>query len=1521
MAARGQPNFGVVPEAAVTAAVAPPGLVRDAAVSPPVLEQLHSLRPLQHRLGDPLTRGDNSPRFHTVQSTQQSYGGAAGADPSSCFQYEDFAGILGERLASGNLSDVSASASEKVYSGYSSSGEHHGPRVKFMCSFGGRILPRPGDGTLRYAGGDTRIISVSRYAKYSDLMHKMGRLYGQPVLMKYQLPNEDLDALISISCDEDVENMMEEYDRLQSSEGSNRLRIFLFSPAEHDLLHANGTVDIRNTDQIYMDAINGMPETQAVPLSCSNILRGQEVPDAFSAPQIPNNLSYVLPVMSNPQLLAASVGMHQPNNQLLTRILSASPPTPPSPTIPLQLPQIRQPGISDASHSFYGDHLYKGPAGYLHEPQRMDASYQDFEGVGSGTSSLNSQQEGLYRHFDAMRLTDSPTKAQLEMMLERPHHQEQLLAADSMLPKVSNVMPQPDLYDRLPMSRVGSNRSLMTLQQQQVELSGPIVSDKLLDNQLSDTLQSPLDMQNLALQGQGYLSQSAWQHPMETRQEGFQRVDPVQLSAPENMQGLAVAPQQLRVSQYPSPVVIPSHEGAAYNQLDPSGGVTSGALPQKPLTVQTNIHSPGKGLASVSGLHQGSAPSSPRVKFQDINLNHSGIHPFLACREGCNGGFVEQPSAPQFAVQPQIEPVLRGLKPLNTRLDPQEQLFLVDDQAARQQLPSPLSKHQEIRGAYRQQAGEHLQNYYADGLIQPRTPPFPGSSPYREHLTPFADHRLVRGERQEQVQHDDGFGAYSNRQEGIDWTMMKVQNEKASMGWTGLGQVDSRGEASSYFDSKIAESSPVSHTLESSFINPLLTDAAYIDPHVPSKTSFMPSAVAVPPPVLDGVKISSASTYLPSQSELLFTSPTLVGGITEDQVWKAPPLPAANMPTNTISNSFFVANLEEGQWVKGLQTDARNSEEARRLSIEDMLEINENPFFDGRLSRQTSDKDGGLSRQTSDNDICAQDEPLRLPVVEGGNTTFNRSKPNDALYAHVRLPTSLDTPYPVDLSSLQTSPLSPRISADYLPMGSPSLSLAVEAPAGSSCLTEVLKDYECGDFVSCIERDDLKFLRPNFIHSDKNDRPVNTQNLSFGVSPRFSNVAEAKDDLPIFDSDSVEESENKDIRSNRGSVNAEVDVLPPTLYSDPTLSMQNWEESLATARLEDLVAEKSLLDKDIPDNIELHVLEKETLEIKVGGDLDDADGNNANANPAAIAEAEAVSRGLQTIKNADLEELRELGSGTFGTVYYGKWRGTDVAIKRIKSSCFSGRPSERDRLIADFWKEAYILGQLHHPNVVAFYGVVPDGPGGTLATVTEYMVNGSLKQVLQKKDRTIDRRKRLLIIMDAAFGMEYLHGKNIVHFDLKCENLLVNMKDPQRPICKVADLGLSKVKHQTMVSGGVRGTLPWMAPELLNGSSSFVSEKVDVFSFGIVMWELLTGEEPYANMHYGAIIGGIVNNTLRPPIPSWCDPSWKALMEKCWSADPGERPVFLEIAAELRAMANAKSQGQVSGMVSGDSTK
>ncbi|KAJ3695375.1 hypothetical protein LUZ60_000752 [Juncus effusus] len=321
---------------------------------------------------------------------------------------------------------------------------------------------------------------------------------------------------------------------------------------------------------------------------------------------------------------------------------------------------------------------------------------------------------------------------------------------------------------------------------------------------------------------------------------------------------------------------------------------------------------------------------------------------------------------------------------------------------------------------------------------------------------------------------------------------------------------------------------------------------------------------------------------------------------------------------------------------------------------------------------------------------------------------------------------------------------------------------------------------------------------------------------------------------------------------------------------------------------------------------DLHGAEHENgnADLEAETEAHDEQEDNSKIEPTS-AEQEAHDKGLQTIKNEDLEEIKELGSGTYGSVFHGKWRGSDVAIKRIKASCFKGRPSERAKLIADFWKEALTLSSLHHPNVVSFYGVVRDGPDNSLATVTEFMVNGSLKQFLHKKDRTIDRRKRLIIAMDAAFGMEYLHGKNIVHFDLKCENLLVNMRDPHRPICKIGDLGLSKVKQHTLVSGGVRGTLPWMAPELLSGKCNMVSEKIDVYSFGICMWELLTGEEPYAEMRAASIIGGLLNNSLRPQIPTWCDPEWKGLMESCWDSDPTQRPSFSEISQKLRKMAAA----------------
>jgi hypothetical protein len=162
---------------------------------------------------------------------------------------------------------------------------------------------------------------------------------------------------------------------------------------------------------------------------------------------------------------------------------------------------------------------------------------------------------------------------------------------------------------------------------------------------------------------------------------------------------------------------------------------------------------------------------------------------------------------------------------------------------------------------------------------------------------------------------------------------------------------------------------------------------------------------------------------------------------------------------------------------------------------------------------------------------------------------------------------------------------------------------------------------------------------------------------------------------------------------------------------------------------------------------------------------------NFASDDSSVPEAYAYTQGSQTIKNDD---IRELVSGTYRNVYYGKWKGSDVAVKRIKASCFTDRRSEQQRMRTDFWREAIILSKLHHFNVVASYGIVINGPDGILATVTEYILNGSLKQVPNKEDRTTDRCKRLFIARDAVCGMQYL--QNIVHFDLKWDNLMIDMK-------------------------------------------------------------------------------------------------------------------------------------------------
>ncbi|RAL42923.1 unnamed protein product [Cuscuta campestris] len=100
--------------------------------------------------------------------------------------------------------------------------------LKFVCSYGGKILPRHTDGKLRYYGGETRVLSVDRFIPFSELLVKLGEMYGSPVSLRCQLPTEDLDALVSITSDEDLANLIEEHDRCSSL--SLKIRAFLSPP-------------------------------------------------------------------------------------------------------------------------------------------------------------------------------------------------------------------------------------------------------------------------------------------------------------------------------------------------------------------------------------------------------------------------------------------------------------------------------------------------------------------------------------------------------------------------------------------------------------------------------------------------------------------------------------------------------------------------------------------------------------------------------------------------------------------------------------------------------------------------------------------------------------------------------------------------------------------------------------------------------------------------------------------------------------------------------------------------------------------------------------------------------------------------------------------------------------------------------------------------------------------------------------------------------------------------------------------
>ncbi|KAI9201583.1 hypothetical protein LWI28_025631 [Acer negundo] len=173
-------------------------------------------------------------------------------------------------------------------------------KVKFMCSYGGKIQPRQHDNQLAYVGGDTKILAVDRNIKFNAIMNKLSALYGDDnVCFKYQLPGEDLDALISVTNDEDLEHMMLEYDRLyRASTKPARLRLFLF-PLNPKISAVFAAVEPKSERQWFVDALNSVqiqtldgssPPAAAVSAANPDFLFGLDkpkLPEAVTSPKIP----------------------------------------------------------------------------------------------------------------------------------------------------------------------------------------------------------------------------------------------------------------------------------------------------------------------------------------------------------------------------------------------------------------------------------------------------------------------------------------------------------------------------------------------------------------------------------------------------------------------------------------------------------------------------------------------------------------------------------------------------------------------------------------------------------------------------------------------------------------------------------------------------------------------------------------------------------------------------------------------------------------------------------------------------------------------------------------------------------------------------------------------------------------------------------------------------------------------------------------------------------------------------------
>jgi tRNA A-37 threonylcarbamoyl transferase component Bud32 len=294
-------------------------------------------------------------------------------------------------------------------------------------------------------------------------------------------------------------------------------------------------------------------------------------------------------------------------------------------------------------------------------------------------------------------------------------------------------------------------------------------------------------------------------------------------------------------------------------------------------------------------------------------------------------------------------------------------------------------------------------------------------------------------------------------------------------------------------------------------------------------------------------------------------------------------------------------------------------------------------------------------------------------------------------------------------------------------------------------------------------------------------------------------------------------------------------------------------------------------------------------------DISAENGNKENIPGATLPKSLSIEPSFAVdwleISWEELELKERVGAGSFGTVYRADWHGSDVAVKVLMDQDVG------EAQLKEFLREIAIMKRVRHPNVVLFMGAVTKCPH--LSIVTEYLPRGSLFRLINKaaNGEMLDLKRRLRMALDVAKGINYLHCLNppIVHWDLKTPNMLVD----KNWSVKVGDFGLSRFKANTFISSkSVAGTPEWMAPEFLRGEPS--NEKCDVYSFGVILWELLTMQQPWSGLGPAQVVGAVAFQNRRLPIPKDTSPELAALVESCWDDDPRQRPSFSSIVDTLK---------------------